>query len=114
MKKLILFFAFFISLNILAKPKYIKYNNGDVELVETVENNKKKGPYRYYVKNGLIEEGTYINGKREGSYKLYDENGQIRVEGTYRNGRKEGTYKEYYENGQIKEEGTYKNGQRIE
>ena len=74
MKKL-LFFVFFISLNILAKPKYIKYDNGDEEIIQNFENNKKKGPYRYYFKNGLIEEGTYINGKREGSYKLYDENG---------------------------------------
>ena len=93
MKKLLLFFIFFISLNILAKPKYIKYNNGDAELVKTVENNKKKGPYRYYFKDGFIEEGTYINSKREGPYKLYDENGQIKEEGTYRNGQKQGPYK---------------------
>ena len=133
MKKLLLFFAFFISLNTLAGPKYFKYDNGDVEVVQNFENNKREGnylmvnkdkgdkeertykngvfegPYKYYFNDGSIGEGTYKNGEAEGLHTLYYENGQIRVEVTYRNGKLEGAYKEYYKNGQISVEKTYKN-----
>ena len=79
MKKLLLFFIFFISINTLAGPKYIKYDNGDVEFVENIKNNKKEGPYKYYFKNGNTEEGTYRNGKEEGPYKEYYKNGKIKL-----------------------------------
>ena len=87
MKKLLLFFIFFISINTLAGPKYIKYDNGDVEFVKNVKNNKKEGPYKYYFKNGNIEEGTYRNGKEEGPYTRYFNDGS-REEGIYKNGQR--------------------------
>ena len=87
MKKLLLFFIFFISINTLAGPKYIKYDNGDVEFVENIKNNKKEGSYKYYFKNGNIEEGTYRNGKEEGPYTRYFNDGS-REEGIYKNGQR--------------------------
>ena len=87
MKKLLLFFTFFISINTLAAPKYIKYDNGDVEFVENIKNNKKEGSYKYYFKNGNIEEGTYRNGKEEGPYTRYFNDGS-REEGIYKNGQR--------------------------
>ena len=88
MKKLLLFFAFFISLNTLAGPKYFKYDNGDVEVVQNFENNKREGNYLMVNKDkGVTEEGTYKNDKREGPYIRSFENG-YREEGTYKNGKR--------------------------
>ena len=81
MKKLLLFFIFFISINTLAGPKYIKYDNGDVEFVENIKNNKKEGPYTHYFKNGDRQEGTYQNDEKEGPYTHYFKDGS-RIEGT--------------------------------
>ena len=112
MKKLLLFCAFFISLNTLAGPQYFKYDNGDVELIQNVENNKREGNYIMVNSDkGVKEEGTYKNDKKEGPYKRSFRDGDIE-KGNYTNDNAEGPYKYYFKNGSI-EEGTYKNGQRI-
>ena len=63
MKKLLLFFSFFISLNTLAGPKVFRTDEGML-YVKKVKNNKKEGKYIYYFNNGDIEKGTYKNGQR--------------------------------------------------
>ena len=63
MKKLLLFFSFFISLNTLAGLKVFRTDEGML-YVENVKNNKKEGKYIYYFNDGDIEEGTYKNGQR--------------------------------------------------
>ena len=78
MKKLLLFFAFFISLNTLAGPKVFRTDEGML-YVENVKNNKKEGKYTYYFKDGDREEGTYKNGEKEGAYKEYYENGKLKI-----------------------------------
>ena len=107
MKKLLLFVMFLISLNSLSEE--FKYDNGDRLIVDIV-NGKKEGPYKYYVNNGEIEEGTFVNEKKEGPYKYYANNQDIK-EGTYVNGKEEGPYKYYANNGDI-EEGTFVNGKK--
>lgn len=87
MKKLLLFFAFFISLNTLAEPKVFRTDEGML-YVENVKNNKKEGKYIYYTNDGDREEGTYKSGEKEGPYKYYFNDGDIE-EGTYKNGEKE-------------------------
>ena len=110
MKKLLLFFVFFISLNTLSGPKVFRTDEGML-YVENVKNNKKEGQYKIYYENGQIKEkGTYQNGEKEGPYTHYFKNGD-RQEGTYKNGER-GPYKYYFNDGSI-EEGIYKNGQRI-
>ena len=86
MKKLLLFFAFFISLNTLAEPKVFRTDEGML-YVENVKNNKKEGKYIYYTNYGDREEGTYKNGEEEGPYKYYFNDGSIE-EGTYKNGQR--------------------------
>ncbi len=63
MKKLLLFFSFFISLNTLAGLKVFRTDEGML-YVKKVKNNKKEGKYIYYFNNGDIEKGTYKNGQR--------------------------------------------------
>jgi len=63
MKKLLLFFSFFISLNTLAGLKVFRTDEGML-YVKNVKNNKKEGKYIYYFNNGDIEKGTYKNGQR--------------------------------------------------
>ena len=78
MKKLLLFFVFFISLNTLAGPKVFRTDEGML-YVENVKNNKKEGKYTYYFKDDDREEGTYKNGEKEGAYKEYYENGKLKI-----------------------------------
>ena len=78
MKKLLLFFAFFISLNTLAEPKVFRTDEGML-YVENVKNNKKEEKYTYYFKDDDREEGTYKNGEKEGAYKEYYENGKLKI-----------------------------------
>ena len=78
MKKLLLFFAFFISLNTLAVPEVFRDDEGML-YVENVKNNKKEGKYIYYFKDDDREEGTYKNGEKEGAYKEYYENGKLKI-----------------------------------
>ena len=54
MKKLLLFFVFFISLNTLAGPKVFRTDEGML-YVENVKNNKKEGQYKIYYENGQIK-----------------------------------------------------------
>ena len=110
MKKLLLFFAFFISLNTLAVPEVFRDDEGML-YVENVKNNKKEGKYIYYTNDGDREEGTYKNGKKEGPYIGYLKDGS-REEGTYKNGIPEGPYIGYLKDGS-REEGIYKNGKKI-
>ena len=64
MKKLLLFYIFFISINTLAAPKVFRTDEGML-YVENVKNNKKEGQYKIYYENGQIkEEGIYKNGQR--------------------------------------------------
>ena len=63
MKKLLLFFIFFISLNTLAETD-VFWDDEGMLYIENVKNNKKEGEYTYYFKNGDIEEGTYKNGEK--------------------------------------------------
>ena len=63
MKKLLLFFSFFISLNTLVGLKVFRTDEGML-YVENAKNNKKEGKYIYYFNDGSIEEGTYKNGQR--------------------------------------------------
>ena len=80
MKKLLLFVMFLISLNSLSEE--FKYDNGDRLIVDIV-NGKEEGPYKYYAKNGDIEEGTFVNGIIEGPFIKYYTNSGIKEEGTY-------------------------------
>ena len=98
MKKLLLFVMFLISLNSLSEE--FKYDNGDRLIVDIV-NGKEEGPYKYYAKNGDIEEGTFVNGIIEGPF-------IIKEEGTYINSKKEGLTTIYFKDGS-KIEGIYKN-----
>ena len=50
MKKLLLFFSFFISLNTLAGLKVFRTDEGML-YVKNVKNNKKEGKYIYYFNN---------------------------------------------------------------
>ena len=97
MKKLLLFFVFFISLNTLAGPKVFRTDEGML-YVENVKNNKKEGKYTYYLKDGYREEGTYKNGVLEGPDIIYFKDGQIAIKGNYINGKLDGPYKKYYKN----------------
>ena len=96
MKKLLLFVIFLISLNSLSEE--FKYDNGDRLIVDIV-NGKEEGPYKYYAKNGDIEEGPIIK---------YYTNSGIKEEGTYINSKKEGLTTIYFKDGS-KIEGIYKN-----
>ena len=110
MKKLLLFFSFFISLNTLVGLKVFRTDEGML-YVKNVKNNKKEGKYIYYFNDEDIEEGIYKNDEKEGPYKYYFNDGDIE-EGTYKNDNREGPYKYYFNDGDI-EKGTYKNGKRI-
>ena len=105
MKKLLLFVMFLISLNSLSEE--FKYDNGDRLIVDIV-NGKEEGPYKYYAKNGDIEEGTFVNGIIEGPFIKYNTNLRAKEEGTYINGKKEGLATLYLKDGS-KIEGIYKN-----
>lgn len=105
MRKLLLLVIFLISLNSLSEE--FKYDNGDRLIVDIV-NGKEVGPYKFYTKNGDIEEGTFVNGIIEGPFIKYNTNSGKKEEGTYINGKKEGLATLYLEDG-IKIEGIYKN-----
>ena len=105
MKKLLLFVMFLISLNSLSEE--FKYDNGDRLIVDIV-NGKEEGPYKYYAKNGDIEEGTFVNEIIEGPFIKYYTNSGVKEEGTYINSKKEGLTTIYFKDGS-KIEGIYKN-----
>jgi antitoxin component YwqK of YwqJK toxin-antitoxin module len=93
--------------------KYTEYyENGQIWIDTTYQNDQKHGKYTEYHKNGQIWiDTTYQNDQKHGKYTCYH-NGQILIDTTYQNGQKHGKYTEYHKNGQIWIDTTYQNDQK--
>ncbi|TGL09142.1 hypothetical protein EHQ43_01410 [Leptospira bouyouniensis] len=60
------------------------YDNGNLEVEGTLENDVLNGKGKEYYYNGMLKsEGTYENGELNGKGKVYHENGKLRSEGTF-------------------------------
>ena len=94
MKKLVLLFAFLITVASYGQQKRDLKLNKDTNLIEVV----------YYHDNGAVSQtGTYTtDGKLQGEWLSFDTAGKKTVSGNYDNGKKVGKWF-YYSNETIKE-----------
>jgi len=94
MKKIVLFFAFLITVISFGQQKRDLKLNKDTNLIEVV----------YYHDNGAVSQtGTYTtDGKLQGEWLSFSAEGKKTVSGNYDNGKKVGKWF-YYTNETIKE-----------
>lgn len=87
------------------------YNNGNINIRCTYNNDKLDGLYEKFNPDGSLNESTnYKDGLKEGSSNLYFENGKIAISMNFENDLPQGEYKEYFDNGQVKIDGQYNGG----
>jgi len=93
---------------------WIKYNKDGktIKLKGNYVNNRPKGNYTRYFKNGKIKEsGTFGDESYTGTLIRYHENGKIAYQATFgTDGKETGTVKYYYENGNLEAEYGLKKG----
>ena len=93
---------------------WIKYNKDGktIKLKGNYVNNRPKGNYTRYFKNGKIKEsGTFGDESYTGTLIRYHENGKIAYQATFgADGKETGTVKYYYENGNLEAEYGLKKG----
>lgn len=99
MKKIVLLFAFLITVVTFGQQKRDLKLNNDTNLIEVV----------YYADNGAVSQtGFYtVDGKLQGEWLSFDEKGDKIVAGNFNQGKKVGKWL-YYNNGNIFKEVDYK------
>ncbi|RZL51012.1 MAG: TonB family protein [Pedobacter sp.] len=67
----------------------------------------RKGPYLFYEKGNVKEQGSYNKGHKSGEWKYYYPNKQLFEKVNYLYGKLNGDYQSYWDDGNLKKEGTY-------
>jgi len=98
MKKILMFFAFLITVGSFAQERELKLNK-DSNLIEVV----------YYHDNGVVSQtGTYtLDGKLQGEWLSFNTEGEKMISANYDNGKKVGKW--FYWNDKTLKEVDYKN-----
>lgn len=86
----------------------IFHQNGNVEILGQIENNKNTGIWKYYYEDGSLEcGGKFENDKPEGKWTWYYPTGEIKEEGIFHNGKREGVWFMYDGIGNVINEKNY-------
>ena len=87
------------------------YDNGNIKLIYSIQNDKYDGEYIKYFSDGNIEEkGMYKQGKLHGEVSIFYSHGRLKEKANYLNGVFHGNYINHYEDGRIKEKKRYNRG----
>lgn len=73
----------------------------------------RKGPYAYYEKGQVVEEGEYDKGYKHGEWKYYYAQQRLAEKTNYSWGKQNGAFKAYWDNEQLKSEGHYLNDKQV-
>lgn len=91
------------------------HENGRVECIGLIINEKKEKCWSYYFPNGNIQKQIcYKEGKPFDKAEFYYENGGIKTEGEYDEfGLKTGEWMQYHNKGRLKSKGNYSQGKKV-
>jgi len=97
------------------KEHIVRYDNGQIMMLEHYQNNRAEGEFKYLYKNGQLSgHRFYHDGLPEGPCKYWHENGHLKEQSFYRKGKREGEFKSWYGNGQLMIHEFYRNGTKID
>lgn len=78
------------------------HENGNIETLGYMKENKNHGEWKYYFSNGLIEsQGIFNEDQPDSLWNWYYMTGTLMQEGKFSNGKKEGEWKYYDEFGNL-------------
>ncbi len=84
------------------------YDNGSIEEMGALLNDKKNGTWTKYNEKGvLINKAEYIAGVKDGDWKVWDDFGTLRLDFEYEDGKRVGVWKMYDADGKEINSQTY-------
>jgi len=98
------------------KSEIYYYRNGRLQRMQRYKDGHKESIDKEYYENGQLKQETFYKNdwQKKGKEKFYYKNGQLEIENFYNeNGQLDGICKTYDKNGNLIEERVYKNGSYI-